>query len=375
MACVQCVIFVIQKGEPRYWLWFGIFAGIGLEEKYSIGVLGFAIVAGLLLTPERRFLWNRWVCLGGLAAFLIFLPNLLWNLHYDFPFLQLMHNIRLDHRDIELTPGQYIAQQILIMNPAAALLWIPGFVALMVWKPLRPYRALGWTYLVTLTVFIVLHGKNYYCTPVYPYLLAAGAVVLEHCFVSWKQPWLKPALLALLLVFGAILAPFVIPVFSPDRFLAYMSKLPIQAPRQEHNQVGVPLPQHYADQFGWEELVGVVNQAWQRVPQKERSDCGIFGQNYGQSGAVDYYGPRYGLPPALGTHQTYFLWGPRGYSGNCLIVIDDSRENLEKLFTSVEYVGESDNPYAMERHVPVYIGRGAKFGTLAALWPSLKRWR
>jgi hypothetical protein len=56
-------------------------------------------------------------------------------------------------------------------------------------------------------------------------------------------------------------------------------------------------------------------------------------------------------------------------------VLDDSRESLENLFEHVEYAGKSaDNPYALEREIPVFICRSAKFGSLAELWPRLKKW-
>ena len=167
-----------------------------------------------------------------------------------------------------------------------------------------------------------------------------------------------------------------IPVFSPEKFIAYTRTLPFKLPRMEHSHERAALPQWYADQFGWEEIVAETAQAWNRLSPEERPDCGIFAQDYGQAGAIDFLGRRYGLPPALSGHQTYFLWGPRGYSGNCLIVLDDQKEVLERLWNRVEYVGTSaDNPYALEKQIPVFICRGAKFGTLAQLWPKLKRWR
>jgi hypothetical protein len=136
------------------------------------------------------------------------------------------------------------------------------------------------------------------------------------------------------------------------------------------------LPQHYADQFGWEEIVAKVNEAYLKLSPAERSGCAVFAQDYGQAGAIDFLGRRYGLPPALSGHQTYYLWGPRDYSGNCMIVLDDSKEVLEGLYEQVEYVGTSaDNPYALERKIPVFICRGAKFGALSAVWPQLKKWR
>lgn len=182
-------------------------------------------------------------------------------------------------------------------------------------------------------------------------------------------------IVVVLLAGGAWLAPLVVPVFTVERFISYMNHLPFSLPRTEHGHERAVLPQHYADQFGWPELTAKTAEAWNRLTPAERHDCGIFAQNYGQAGAIDFFGPHYGLPPALSGHQTYFLWGPRGYSGNCMIVLDDDRETLAKLFEQVELVGVSDHPYALERHVSVWICKGAKFGTLSELWPKLKRWR
>jgi hypothetical protein len=167
-----------------------------------------------------------------------------------------------------------------------------------------------------------------------------------------------------------------VPVFSPDKFIAYMKYLPMKLPVMEHSHARAVLPQWYADQFGWEEIVDETVKAYNQLSPAERPGCGIFAQDYGQAGAIDFLGRRYGLPPALSGHQTYFLWGPRGYSGNCLVVLDDRRERLEELFEHVEYVGMSaDNPYALERQIAVYVCRGARFGTLEKVWPQLKKWR
>jgi dolichyl-phosphate-mannose-protein mannosyltransferase len=376
MGCVYFVILAIQRNDPRYWIGFGVVAGLGMQEKYSIAVLGFGVVIGLLLTEHRRTLLSKWFWLAGLAAFLVFLPNLIWNIKYDWPFVQLIRNIRAEGRDVALSPFQYFAQQILLLHPFTAPVWITGVIALLVTRRFRPYRLLGWAYLAALTVFIVLKGKNYYLMPIYPVLLAAGAVVIESGIERSRQRWLKPVLIAILLAGGAVLAPLAMPVLKVDQFIAYMNKLPIKVPRTEHSHAAAVLPQHYADQFGWEEIVAKIADAWSRIPEDERHDCAIFAQDYGQAGAIDFFGPRYGLPPALSGHQTYFLWGPRGYSGNCLIVLDDRRETLQRHFEQVEFVGTSaDNRYALERQIPVFICKGAKFGSLAQLWPRLKKWR
>jgi hypothetical protein len=374
MGCVYFAILAIKR-DARYWLLFGVVAGLGLEEKYSIAVLGFAIVAGLLLTKQRSHLLNKWFWLGGAEAFLIFLPNLVWNIHNHWPFLELMHNIRVTGKDVQLSPLEFFLQQGLLVHPFTAPIWIAGVFTLLLSPRLKNYRALAWCYLVAFTVFVALKGKNYYLAPIYPMLLAAGAVMVESGIERTRQAWLKPAIIVLLIAGGAWFAPVVVPILSVDHFISYMNKLPFKVPRTEHSHERALLPQHYADQFGWEEMTAMTAQAWSRVPPEERRDCGIFAQDYGQAGAIDFFGPRYGLPPALSGHQTYFLWGPRDYSGNCMIVLDDRQEVLDKLFEHVEYVGSSDNPYALERNIPVFLCRGAKFGSLAQLWPKLKKWR
>ncbi|MGA9554106.1 MAG: hypothetical protein WBR30_17805, partial [Candidatus Sulfotelmatobacter sp.] len=315
-------------------------------------------------------------------------PNLLWNIHYHWPFLQLMHNIRAEGRDVILPFPQYFFQQTLLLNPLTAPIWLSGLFALLFFSRLKPYRALGWCYLVCFTVFFVLHGKNYYLAPVYPMLLGAGAVIIESAIggdrseapeaIRPSRLWLKAAIVIVLLANGIYLAPLTIPILSPDSFLAYARHFLFKLPVMEHQHARAALPQWYADQFGWEEIVAETTVAWNRLSPDERQDeaCGIFAQDYGQAGAIDFLGRRYGLPRSLSGHQSWFLWGPRGYSGNCMIVLDDSRKRLEQLWNQVEYVGTSaDNPYALEKEIPVFICRGAKFGTLAQLWPQLKHWR
>jgi hypothetical protein len=376
MGCAYFALLAIKRKDPRNWLWFGVVAGIGLEEKYTIALFCAGIVIGLLLTEQRKVFLNKWIWLGGTAAFLIFLPNVLWNMHYGWPFLQLMHNIRADGRDVVLSASQYFFQQTLLVHPLTAPIWITGLIAFFFAARLKMYRTLGWSYVVCYGVLFAVHGKNYYLAPVYPMLLAAGAVMVEAAFQRPVGKWLKPAIVVVLLASGAHLAPIVVPVMSPDHFLAYVKHLPFKLPVMEHSHEKAPLPQWYADQFGWEEIVSETALAWNKIPPEERAGCGIFAQDYGQAGAIDFLGRKYGLPPALSGHQTYFLWGPRGYSGNCMIVLGDKKAKLEQLFESVEFVGTSaDNPYALETEIDVFICKRAKFGTLEDLWPKVKKWR
>ena len=254
MGCVYFAILAIKRENPRYWLWFGVVAGIGLEEKYSIAVFGLAIVVGLLLTEQRRIFASKWIWLGGALASLVFLPNLLWNVQNHWPFAELMRNIKAEGRDVVLSPAAYFAQQVLIAHPILAPIWISGVLAFLISARLKPYRFLGWCYLAALTAFVVLKGKNYYLAPIYPVYLAAGAVVIESYIARSRRVWLKPVLATLTLAGGAYLAPVVMPVLRVEEFISYMEKLPFKVPRSEHSHMRAILPQHFADEFGWEEI-------------------------------------------------------------------------------------------------------------------------
>jgi hypothetical protein len=300
-----------------------------------------------------------------------------------------MHNIRADHRDVVLGPFDFFFQQALAINPLTAPIWLAGLFALLFWQPLKPYRVLGWCYLVCYGFFYAQHGKNYYLTPVYPMLLAAGAVAIEFALdkkandtaAKPRWQWLKPAIAVVLLANGIILAPITVPVLSPEQFLAYAKKLPFKLPIMEHSHARAALPQWYSDQFGWKEIADETAIAWNQLPADERSSdpskgCGIFAQDYGQAGAIDFFDRGQGLPPTLSGNQTWFLWGPRGYSGNCMIVLDDKKERLEQFFGEVDYVGTSAaNPYALEQQIDFYVCRKPKFGTLTDVWSKVKRWR
>lgn len=381
MGCAYFAILAINRRDARYWLWFGVIAGLGLQEKYSIAVFGLGIVVGLLLTEQRRVFLNKWIWIGGFAAFLIFLPNIWWNVHYHWPFVQLMRAIKAEGRDVVQGPLPFFFQQTLLLDPITAPVWLAGLFGLLFSRRLQPYRVLGWCYLVCYAAFFIMHGKSYYLAPIYPVLLAAGAIVIESALDRPEvgQPrlqWMKPTLAIILMASGSHLVPIVVPVLSPESFLAYIKTLPFKLPVTEHSHARAALPQWYADQFGWKEIADETEIAWNQVPASERSDCGIFAQDYGQAGAIDFFGPSHGLPGAMSGDRTYFLWGPREYSGDCMIVLDDRQEVLDRYWKHVEFVGTSAaNQYALEQQIPVFLCKGKIFDSWANVWPHLKRWR
>jgi dolichyl-phosphate-mannose-protein mannosyltransferase len=373
MGAAWCVLRAINTGNQHYWFWLGVIVGLGLENKYSMAFFTLGVLVGVLATPERRVLKSRWVWLGALAALAIFLPNFIWLVRHNFPFLELMHNIRQSHRDIVRGPVAFIADQAMIMGPLLFPLWAAGVAWLFFSRNGRRYRVLGWTYLAVLVIFIVLKGKNYYLAPAYPMLFAAGGIAFERVTQArWR--WLRPAYFVLILILGIASLPLSVPILSPEAFLHYQKASGLE-PVKAENQNNGPLPQYFADEFGWEEMVRRVAAVYNSLPPEERARTAIFASGgYGEAAAIDFFGPKYGLPKALSGHQSYWYWGPQNYDGSSVIVLGSDGTGDREHFASVEVRGEVQNPYSRrDEWFPILLCRGLKVN-LQTAWPELKHW-
>jgi len=371
MTCAWLALRTSGTGQGRYWLWFGVVAGIGLENKYSTAFFVAGVVGGLVLTAERRWLTNRSLWLGAAMALLVFLPNLVWLFRHDFPFLELMRNVRMSGRDVVRGPFAFMLDQAVILGPLSFLLWIFGAVWLLLGREPR-FRVLGWTYLIVLATLIILKGKNYYVTPAYPMLFAGGGVALERATLG-RLAWFRGLYPILLIVFSTVTAPFFLPILSPEQFVAYQSWIGIKPPPFE-NQNNGPLPQYFADEFGWDDMAREVARVYNDLPAAERGRTAIFANSYGEAAAIDLFGSKYGLPKAISNHQTYWYWGPRDYDGSTVIVLGSTGVNDRDFFSSVEVAGQVQHPYSrVDEHFPVLLCRGLK-RDLKVLWPQIKRW-
>lgn len=382
LGCALVIVGMIQTENPKLWIAFGILTGLGLENKYSMAVFAFALLLGILLTPQRRILFTPWLFAGGGIALLVLLPNLWWNIQHHWPFFELMHNIRVTGKDVVLSPMEFLAQQVLIAGPATLPIWLAGLLMYLFSSHLRAFRALGYAFVITVAFFILAQGKNYYPAPAYGVLFAGGAVGTERWLSSnWMRarPKLTPVI-KILLVFWLILGtlpllPGVLPVLPIDSYLRYQKRSPLRVPHTETAQALARLPQHYADEFGWQEMVEAVARVYDTLSTEERAKTAIMADNYGEAAAIDFWGPRYGLPKAICPHQSYFLWGPRNFTGETVIRVGAPIDEVKKAYNSVEIAATLNNSYAMPYETrPILLCRG-RHRNLVDDWPSLKRWR
>jgi hypothetical protein len=374
MGTIYFLLRAINRERPQSLVWCGVLLGFGLENKHSTAFFLASLVLALLLSSKRRWLLTKWFWLAAAIALAIFLPNLIWQYVHHFPTLEALSNVRKTHKNIELPPLPFMKQQIMMLLPFSALIWIPGLAALLLSAKLRGYRFLGFTYLIFLAVMMKLHGKDYYLAPIYPMLFAAGGVYWES--LAEARPrlrWISYAAAALIVALGVIAIPLNVPVLPPDKITPYMAKLGIKISRTEVRDSG-PLPQHFGDEFGWEEMVAATAQVYNGLPLEQRAKTGILAGTYGDAGAIDLFGGRYGLPKSVSAHQNYYLWGPRGYTGESLILLHYDLEDAESFCGSFQAGPTLDPQYGMsEEHYTIYVCRDTKV-PLAELWPRLKVW-
>jgi hypothetical protein len=228
-------------------------------------------------------------------------------------------------------------------------------------------------YLVYLPMMMLLHAKDYYLAPIYPIYFAAGAV---RWLPAQSKATVRTTLVsayALLLIVGFVLTvTFSIPVLPPQKFVAWSKTMHIR-PKDSENHDATILPQFYADRFGWHEMVEKVAHIYNSLPPQERAVTGIYTGNYGEASAINLFGPKYGLPVAISGHQTYWLWGPHGYTGQEMIIINGAKlADMKPYYDSCVIAGRMDNPFSMPWEItPIYLCRGRK-STYAADWKDFK---
>ncbi len=367
-ACAYFLVRLIKTGDTRFWLGFGVSAGIGLLNKPSMLFLVAAVVIGLLLTPQRRYLFERWALAGGFIAFLIALPYLLWQIPHGWPTVQFLAGMK-QMVTRQIPSSVFVLGQIFYLHPVNFPIWLAGLAWFFFATEARPFRVFGWVYLVIFLFLLIAKSKVYYLAPVYPVLLAGGAVAIERLASQRPLRWLKVALPALLLAGGAAVAPVVLPVLPIDKTDAY-----IQAGTAGLLRNAYELTSTFHDMHGWENQARVVAAVFHRLSPEEQADCTIFAGNFGEAGAIDFYGPALGLPPATAIHQNYYFWGPPAKSSQVVIVFGVNLDTLQHFFGEINHAATITCPQAVssEQNVPVYVCR-KPVASLRDSWPKLRR--
>jgi len=371
MLCAAIALRIVRTGKSRLWLAFGIVAGVGILNKHSMLIFGFGLVLSLLVTKQRRVLREPWIWVAGIVAFVIFLPNLIWEINNHWATIEILRNVDLA-KNARISWLGFIAEQAFLVHPVAAPICLAGLWFFFFSREGAEYRFLGWTYIFVLLQFLIFRGRIYYLAPIYPMLFAAGAVAIEGWLPIDGRSWIKKTILAPLVVGGMVAAPLALPILPLDAAASYADFWNVNRVRVEVEPSG-KLPQMFADMMGWQQQVEVVSGVFASLSAEDQKRVAILAKNYGQAGAIDYFGPSHGLPRAISGHNNYFLWGPRDYDGQVVIAVGMPLQDLKPIFGQIEQAATIGDEYAIpeENNLPVYICRQPKM-TLQQAWPRLK---
>jgi hypothetical protein len=373
MGCIWVVARILRTGDSRLWLGFGLLAGVGLENKHSTLSFGFAVTVALLLTHHRREFARRWIWVAGAIAVALLLPNIIWQIRHHFPTIEDLANVRREGKNVVLGPLAFIKDQIFDVGWILFPVWLLGLFWFL--RDLR-WRVLGLTFAVFFVLMEVAHAKNYYVFPIYPMLLAGGAVVIDRAIDRWlanrtavKRAMTRVAVVAIIVLGTLPTVPLVTWFLPPERLLTYQNAIGLKPSNSEvHQQSLCPPP--IADQFGWSEMASEVAAIYNSLRSEDRTQTGIWAGNYGEAGAINEFGPQYGLPRAYSRHQNYWYWGPPPQVYKNLIVIqwslDDVRDNCAS-FQAFEHYQR----FGMgEENTPIYLCRGVAFDIKKLWWHS-----
>ncbi|MGA2696265.1 MAG: glycosyltransferase family 39 protein [Terriglobales bacterium] len=321
------VVRLLKTENPRWWLAIGAAAGLGLQSKYAMAFLLCGVLGGVLLTGARRFLGSIWFWIGIGVAFVIFLPNLIWQVRHDFISVHFLHHIHVRDVGEGRADGFFVDQIRVCTNFFAMPLWIAGLVCFL---RDRHYRMLGWMYLIPLALFVIGKGRGYYLGAAYASLIAMGAVVGERWAQSlpkMRRCIVEGVFFTGLAAYGALMIAIVIPLANSGPLKAYALK----------NNGDL------REEIGWDDLLKTVAGIRDSLPPEQRASFGIITGNYGEQGAIEILGPAYHLPPPISGTNSAWLRGYPTPPPTTLLVLGLSRGYTEKLFTDCRLAGHYTN--------------------------------
>jgi hypothetical protein len=354
--CIFFIIKYINSRNDRFLIFFGIAAGFALLNKYLSVLLFTGLLVVIPFTIYREIFRKRMFWAGLITGFLIFLPNLIWQAFKGFPVfnhLSELYDKQLVHMDIPL----FLTEQ-LMMPAAGSVLTIAGLIFLLTGRKAAKFRFLGFVALFVIIALLIMKGKSYYTLGIFPLLVISGAVAYD----SWiKKLWIKLTLALFLVLLTIPVVPVGIPVYNEEGLKEYFNVLEKkygtdQGRRFEDGSIH-SLPQDYADMLGWEELTLLAKKAYDRVEDKKA--CFIFGENYGQAGAITVIGKKYGLPEAVSFSESYQYWVPQQFEPDIKSVVYINNElpggDVRTLFRKITVIGKISDPDAREFGTTVYL--------------------
>jgi hypothetical protein len=366
-ACFLVLARIINTNNEKLWLLFGLLAGVGILNKPTVLFFGAGVAVALVLTPLRKHLLRPWVYAGGAIALLILLPNIIWQYHHDWATYRFVKQLNADTMQ-EISFLDFMLGQGLYMGPLNILIWVPGLFFLMFSKRGAQYRALGLICVTVYAILVIAKAKVYYLAPAYPALYAGGVLAWQR--IADKRAWLQGAAFALPVIGLVWLGPLGLPMLDIERTPESIRML---TGGLVDENTAYEITSDWRDQYGWENMVATVAKIYESLSPEEQRHCVILTGNYGEAGAIDFFGKQYGLPNALCPFMTYYYWGPGERTGSVAIAIGLRPEHLNQYAeTTTAATIHSEHAMRYETNIPVRLCRKPA-ETIQEIWKTIER--
>jgi hypothetical protein len=360
VVTVWLFVRYLNTATVKYLYWLGVAVGFGMLTKYTMAFFTVSLIIGILISRERKLLFNRHVLFSALIAILIFLPNIIWQFTHHLPVIHHMKELRETQLDY-VKPMEFVMQQILVNGPSLVI-WFTGFISLLFSFRLRRFRFLAIAYILIFLFLLQMNGKNYYLFGAYPMLFAAGGFAFEQ-LLKRNAYALRTAVIVLFVAPNLLLLPLVLPILSLNSTVANfrfaqknMPFLNFLTTWEDHKQH--PLTQDYADMLGWDEMAKKVSDTYHSLTSEQQKNTQIYADNYGEAGAIHHYRHKYNLPEVISLSSSFQLWAADDLNAHYIIYVDDD-DNVERrlspIVESYRKTGEVLNPLAREKGTRIYL--------------------
>ena len=339
----------INTQSDKFLMLMGMTLGLGLMNKYTMLVWGFGMFLGIIFFEKGKLFKHKWLYLSGLLGLIIVLPNIIWQFQNDLPLVRHLQRLRETQLD-EINPWEFGLEQ--LNFPITLALSIIGIIGSFFNKTLKPYKSIIIAAIIMFITMWLQNAKPYYIFAVYPVLFAFGAVQVEQLLAKWSFANYAVALLMLLPVVQYI--PYLTPILSIEKFVEYADYQEVEG--------RVELTGDYADMFGWEEQVQIVDSIYRSLSPSEQKNSVIWAENYGEAGALKILGKKYGLPNPICRHGSFWLYGFQNKNADVWISVANEIPAVEYAFEEFELVKTITHKYAVgeENNIEIYLCKKPK---------------
>lgn len=342
------LIKFLNSENKQFLLLIGLSLGIGILNKYTMLAWAFGVFIGMIFYQNGKVFINKWWYISGFLALLIIAPNILWQFQNNLPILRHLQELN-ESQLSQASPFEFGLK--VLEYPFTLIVSILGLYFLLGRKQ---YKAIGIAAIIMFVTMWLAQAKAYYIYGLYPVLFAAGSVQLTNYLTTKKPYWLYLSA-ALLLLPATMSIPFLTPILPINSFVSY-------AGIEEKADGRVPLTGDYADMFGWEEQVQLVDSVYNSLTKAEQRQTVIWAENYGEAGAIKILGNKYKLPDPISRHGSFWMWGYQNAEADVWISIGNEKASVESVFEEVQLVKMIYHKYAIgeENGIPLYICRKSK---------------